>query len=58
MKCPKCEREAKQHKVGKTKANSQRFRCSVCKHTYTPVKEERGYSKEFRQQALRLYVDG
>jgi transposase-like protein len=58
MNCPRCQRKNKQHKVGRTTAGSQRYRCYVCKHTYTPIKKERGYSDELRQQALRLYVDG
>ena len=58
MKCPKCQREIKQHKEGRTTAGSQRYRCYICKHTYTPIKKERGYSDELRQQALRMYVDG
>jgi transposase-like protein len=58
MKCPKCQREIKQHKVGRTTAGSQRYRCYVCKHTYTLIKKARGYSDELRQQSVHLYVDG
>ena len=58
MECPNCQSKIKQHKVGKTTAGSQRYRCYVCKHTYTPVKKARGYGDELRQQALRMYVDG
>ena len=58
MECPKCHNKEKQHKVGKTTAGSQRYRCYGCKHTYTPIKKKRGYDEEIRQQALRMYVDG
>jgi transposase-like protein len=58
MKCLNCEKATHQHKVGKTKAGSQRFRCSFCKGSYTPEKKAQGYSKAFRQKAIRMYVDG
>ena len=58
MKCPKCARVDKQHKIGKTAAGSQRYRCYLCGCKYTPVKKARGYSPEVRQEAVQLYVDG
>ena len=58
MKCPKCGETAQQHKIGKTKAGSQRFRCYVCRSSYTPEKKAQGYGKAFRQRAIKLYVDG
>ena len=35
LKCPKCGEEEKQHKVGFTKAGSQRYRCFKCKKDKT-----------------------
>jgi transposase-like protein len=58
MKCPKCGSQVGQHKVGKTAAGSQRFRCYACGCKYTPEKKPHAYSPAFRQKALRLYVDG
>ena len=58
MKCPQCASNKQQHKVGKTRAGSQRLRCYACKHTYTPKKKPRGYPVEVRRRAMRFYVDG
>lgn len=58
MKCPNCEQEARQHKIGKTKAGSQRYRCYYCRTSYTPEKKKSGYSATVRQKAIRHYVDG
>jgi transposase-like protein len=58
MRCPKCEKATQQHKIGKTKAGSQRWRGYFCGCSYTPEKKIQGYSKAFRQRAIKLYVDG
>lgn len=58
MKCPKCAREDKQHKVGKLPSGSQRYRCYLCGCKYTPEKKAHAYSDEVRQKAVQLYVDG
>ena len=58
MRCPKCKRSDKQHKVGQTRAGSQRYRCYLCGCKYTPVRKVHGYSAELRRKAIRLYVDG
>jgi len=58
MKCPKCESEVKQHKVGKNTSGSQRYRCYLCGCKYTPEKKPHSYDPEFRQRAVQLYVDG
>ena len=58
MKCPKCESEVKQHKVGKNRSGSQRYRCYLCGCKYTPEKKPHSYDAEFRQKAVQLYVDG
>jgi transposase-like protein len=58
MKCPNCEETKQQHKIGKTQAGSQRFRCYVCGYSYTPEKKAQGYGRAFRQRAIKLYLDG
>ena len=58
MQCPKCNEKASQHKAGKTKAGSQRYRCYSCGTIYTPNKKKAGYSASVRQKAIRQYVDG
>lgn len=58
MRCPKCEEKERQSKNGKTKAGSQRYRCGTCGHSYTPEKKAQGYSKAFRQKAIKMYIDG
>ena len=58
MKCPRCEKTTSQHKIGCTKAGSQRYRCYFCHCKYTPVKKVPGYSRAFRQKAVKLNVDG
>jgi transposase-like protein len=58
MKCPKCEQKQRQYKNGKTRAGSQRYRCSSCGCSYTPEKKVQGYGKAFRQKAIKMYIDG
>jgi transposase len=58
MRCPKCGSPTQQHKIGKTEAGSQRYRCYLCGCSYTPQKKTQGYSGSIRQKAIRLYVDG
>lgn len=58
MKCPGCGSEESQHKIGKTKAGSQGYRCYVCHRSYTPEKKAAGYSQATRRKAIQLYVDG
>lgn len=58
MKCPKCARENKQHKIGKNASGSQRYRCYLCGYKYTPEKKPHAYDEAFRQKAVQMYVDG
>jgi len=37
---------------------SQQYKCGECKRAYTPVTKEKGYAKETRILALRMYVEG
>jgi transposase-like protein len=45
-------------KAGFNLSGSQRYKCGECKRAYTPVAKEKGYSKETRMLALRMYVEG
>ena len=56
--CPKCHSARYQVKDGLTGAGSQRVRCRVCNHRYTPHPKPHGYSDDLRTQALKLYIDG
>lgn len=56
--CPGCKQTTRQVKVGKTLAGSQRYKCQHCSKKYTPEAKTRGYSKEVRDRAVRMYVDG
>lgn len=58
MKCPRCQKTTHQHKIGKTRAGSQKYRCYFCKKSYTPTKKHQGYDTQFRQKAIQLYIDG
>ena len=58
LKCPSCGATSKQNKHGFTKSHTQRYRCQHCQKSYTPRQKTRGYSKEFRKQALQMYIDG
>lgn len=58
MKCPRCEAQEGQVKVGFNRSGSQRYRCKVCDKKYTPAPKQRGYPPSVRLQAVRLYVDG
>lgn len=56
--CPQCQTKARQVKAGTTSAGSQRYRCTACRHKYTPVCKARGYPPEVRQRVVQEYVDG
>jgi len=58
MKCPYCEANEYQVKVGKNDSGSQRMKCQACGRRYTPDPMEHGYPEAMRQQAIKLYVDG
>ncbi len=45
-------------KAGFNHSGSQRYKCGECKRTYTPEANEKGYAKEIRRLALRMYVEG
>ena len=56
--CPKCHESVPQVKAGTTSAGSQRYRCTACRHKYTPVRKGRGYPPELRRKVVQEYVDG
>jgi len=57
-KCPNCGAMERQHSIGKTKAGSNRYRCTLCKREYTPTPKKWRYTEEERSQALRLLLLG
>ena len=56
--CPSCSSSERQIKAGRTRTGSQRFRCRLCNTYYTPEPKAKGYPKEMRQMALKLYLEG
>ena len=56
--CPRCNRQTRQARDGRTPAGSQRYRCGVCGCRYTPFPREQGYEEDVRFQALQLYLEG
>ena len=58
MKCKRCKKEDKQIKAGKTRAESQIYKCKHCGKTYTQKPKERKYSEEIKRQAIKLYMEG
>lgn len=57
-KCPSCGHEEKQHKQGKNRSGTQRYKCMICGKKYTPEPQSLGYSEEVRQNALKIYYSG
>ena len=58
MQCPRCSARAKQYKIGFNRSGSRKYRCAVCKKTYTPEPNEHGYPDAIRLQAIKLYLEG
>ena len=56
--CPYCQAQDRQVKAGKNDSGSQRWKCQVCGHKYTPEPSEHGYPDSLRQQAVKMNVDG
>jgi transposase-like protein len=56
--CPKCQKESRQVKAGKTPHGSQRYKCQHCQCRYTPDPQETGYPEAMRHRALELYLEG
>lgn len=58
VECPACHGRRRQIKDGYTRAHSQRYRCKLCGHRYTPTPQSRGYDEEVRLQAMTLFLEG
>lgn len=58
MKCPHCQNESKQVKVGFNSSGSQRYLCQICKRKYTPDPLKIGYENCIRQQAIEMHRKG
>lgn len=56
--CPSCHSSRRQNKAGFTRSGSQRYFCTVCDKTYTPVPRARGYSPQVRRQAVAMRLEG
>ena len=56
--CPHCHSTENQVKNGKTQTGSQLYKCKSCNRKYTPEPKPKGYTKDKRQQAIRLVLDG
>lgn len=56
--CPRCFKNKRQARDGRTPAGSQRYRCTACGCRYTPVPKDQGYQEAVRFQALQLYLEG
>lgn len=56
--CPNCSARTSQNKDGRTAAGSQRYKCKLCGHRYTPTHKDKGYEEEIRLHALTLYLEG
>lgn len=55
--CPHCKANALV-KAGRNPSGSQRYRCKVCRHYWTPQPTTHGYDEAKRAQALALYLEG
>lgn len=54
---PHCDAPSdRQVKFGLNRTGSQRYLCRVCRRTYTPAPQPRGYSEEMKREALELYA--
>ena len=54
MKCKRGQKQGKQIKAGKTRAESQIYKCKHCGKTYMPNPKERKYSEEIKRQANKV----
>jgi transposase-like protein len=57
-KCPHCQSAKRQNKDGRTRFGSQRYFCSGCQRTYTPVGKPQGRPAALRQEAVRYSLEG
>ena len=57
IRCPRCGKETRQNRHGKSEAGSQRYLCKHCKKTYVTKPKWRRYSEETKKQAIKLYME-
>jgi transposase-like protein len=58
LKCPRCGEDKKQHKVGFSRAGSQRYRCFKCKKEYIQEPKDRRIKEEIREAAIKMLLSG
>ena len=56
--CPYCHAIGHQIKAGRNRSGSQRYRCKLCGHRYTPGPNPNGYPDEVHLKAVQLYLAG
>ena len=55
MLCPLCSHD-KTHKHGKTSKGSQRYRCPLCKQTFTDTFDTIYYRRQVREEEVRIVL--
>jgi transposase-like protein len=58
IECPQCHSTQRQTRAGRTRAGSQRYFCTACLKTYTPVGKVQGHASQLRQQAVTMCLEG
>ena len=56
MRCKKCKEEKGQVRSGKTKAESQIYKCKKFGKYYIPNMKKRRYSEKKIKEAMKLYI--
>ena len=56
--CPKCGASEKQMLDGKNQSGTQKCLCGKCKKSYTLNPKTRVYSKDVREQAIKMHFAG
>ena len=57
-RCQRCGSEKGQHKYGKNRSGTAKYRCSECGRVYTPEPSKHAYSEEERTAAIKSYYEG
>lgn len=57
MRCPYCDSSVVV-KNGRNRSGSQRYLCRDCGKGFTPEPRPKGYPREMRHEAVRLYLEG
>jgi transposase-like protein len=56
--CPHCGNMSEQHKYGKNRSGTARFKCRACGKIHTPKPAKLAYSAEERAAAIKTYYEG